>query len=241
MTVQASSVPAKKASVALIRSWPLTLFSSLLFPLLLCLGFWQLHRAGEKAAINAAIDARLSSQPRSIIELGEDLDNYQPVRLHGRYTDEYYLLDNQTRNGRPGYEVLQIFVSGGQRWIINRGWVAAPPQRNELPEIHWPMAAKVITGFLYPVATSDKGRKTTSEKRIQRVNTVFTGRLQLARPDWSIRLTADSDTALVTDWQLLNSPPERHQAYATQWFAMAIALVILWFFTATNLPRKLRE
>lgn len=238
MTVQSSSAPAKASSVALIRNWPLTVLSGLLFPLLLSLGVWQLDRAGEKAALNAAIDARLSLQPRSLSNNSaaepEKLQTYTPVRLLGYYTGEYHLLDNRTRGGRVGYEVLQVFVSAEQRWLVNRGWVEAPPERDRLPEITWPRAAKVVIGFLYPVEETGEEPRVASGRRIQQLDGAFAGSLDLARPRWSIRLSADSDTALVTDWQLINSPPERHRAYAVQWFAMAAALLILWLLAATS-------
>lgn len=241
MTVQITSA---QASVALISNWPLTLLSGLLFPLLLSLGFWQLQRGAEKAAINAVIDARLASQPRTLADNAAELDNLQSytlIRLSGRYTGEYYLLDNRTRNGRAGYEVLQVFASSGQRWLINRGWVVAPPQRDQLPEITWPPADKVVTGFLYPVTETTTTKRFTNDRRIQQIDSAFAGSLDLAQPRWSVRLSADSDTALVTGWQLINSPPERHRAYAVQWFAMAAALLLLWLFAATRLQRLLRK
>lgn len=230
---------AKNASVALIRNWPLTAISGLLLPLLIGLGIWQIQRGGEKAEINAAIDRRLAGQPRAPQQL-EKLHRYTPVRLLGHYTGDHRLLDNRTRNGRVGYELLQVFVSGEQRWLINRGWLPAPADRGKLPEVSWPRAARVITGFLYPVAAGETGAAPAGQ-RIQQLDSAIAGTLDLAEPQWSVRLSADSDTALVTDWQLINSPPQRHYAYAAQWFAMAAALVILWLFAATAIPRLLRR
>ncbi|SHF34351.1 Cytochrome oxidase assembly protein ShyY1 [Microbulbifer donghaiensis] len=240
MTVHTSSVPAKNASVALIRSWPLTLLSGLFLPLLLSLGAWQLQRAAEKAELNAAIDTRLASQPQDPAKL-KHLQAYTPVRLLGFYTDEYQLLDNRTRDGRVGYEVLQVFVAADQRWLVNRGWVEAPAQRDQLPAVSWPLAAKVITGFLYPVPAAADTANPPRDTRIQQLDRSITGSLELQSPQWSIRLSADSDTALVTDWQLINSPPQRHRAYAFQWFAMAAALIVLWLFAATRAPQLLRK
>lgn len=238
------------SSVALIHNWPLTLLCGLMFPLLIGLGIWQLQRAGEKSAINAAIDARLSAQPRRLDEIDKP-KKFTPVRLSGRYTDEYHLLDNRTRSGRIGYEVLQVFESSRQRWLVNRGWLAAPSHRDRLPEVTWPRAAKVLTGFLYPVTDDGEGgeespvrgeggSKKSEERRIQQIDGAFAGSLDLTQPGWSIRLSADSDTALVTDWQLINSPPQRHRAYAAQWFAMAAALLLLWLCAATGLMERIR-
>lgn len=229
-----SGEPSRAASVALIRSWPLTILSVCLLPILLALGNWQLQRAAEKQQMLSDIDGRLAAQPHKISTLGVP-QVYTPVRLLGYYTDEYFYLDNRTRNGRVGYEVLQVFVSGQQRWLINRGWLAADSQRSQLPEITYPLAAKVITGFLYPVSAGGKDAIIGLHARIQEIGTALTENLELAEPNWSIRLSADSDTALVTDWQFVNSSPERHRAYAFQWFSMAGVLIILWLLAATNI------
>ncbi|SDK44204.1 SURF1 family protein [Microbulbifer yueqingensis] len=245
MTVHTNPVRARQlsgsASVAPISNWPLTLFSGLLLPILVALGVWQLQRAEEKQALVSQLDARLSAQPENPAGL-DRLQPYMPVRLQGYFTGEYFYLDNRTRDGRVGYEILQVFVSGKQRWLVNRGWLAAGSSRAELPAVTWPLAAKVVTGFLYPVLPAgEESPAANSGSRIQAVDERLTASLELAQPRWTIRLLADSDTALLTDWQMNNSPPERHRAYAWQWFAMAAALVVLWLLAATRLPVWLRK
>ena len=36
------------------------------------------------------------------------------------------------------------------------------------------------------------------------------------------------------DWPAVNIQPERHEAYAAQWFLMAVALVAVFLFGGTN-------
>ncbi|WP_295802732.1 SURF1 family protein [uncultured Microbulbifer sp.] len=231
----------RAASVAFIRNWPLTILSLCLFPLLLGLGSWQLQRGAEKQQMLDRIDTRLASQPQKIAQLSQ-LEIYTPVRLLGYYTDEYLYLDNRTRNGRAGYEILQVFSSGQQRWLVNRGWLPGKSRRSELPEVAYPRAAKVITGFLYPVGESAAEQPGVAGpgSRIQSLNRKHTAALNLRQPDWHIRISADSDTALTTDWQLINVNPQRHQGYAVQWFSMAAALFILWLLAATNIRSIIR-
>ncbi|UHQ54047.1 SURF1 family protein [Microbulbifer sp. YPW16] len=220
----------------------MTVFSALLLPVLVGLGLWQLDRAAEKRALVTAVDSRLAAQPQDPSQLA-DLQRYIPVRLLGYFTDEYFYLDNRTRSGHVGYEILQVFVSGDRRWLVNRGWLPAERKRSALPEVTWPRAAKVITGFLYPVALAEDEAAASAvagTARIQAVDSRLADTLDLAQPQWTIRLSADSDTALVTDWHLVSSSPARHLAYAWQWFAMAMALVILWLLAATRLPARLR-
>ena len=246
--------PSRAASVAFIRSWPLSLLCLCFFPLLLALGNWQLNRAAEKTLLLDRIDARLSSQPQKIDQLGQ-LQAYTPVRLLGFYTDEYFYLDNRTRNGHVGYEILQVFETGNReqgksRWLINRGWLPAGSHRSELPEVAYPLAAKVITGFIYPSghdseALSGEGKDPAKSieprARIQSLQSIADTNLSLTQAEWHIRLSADSDTALFTDWQLVNTNPQKHQGYAVQWFSMAAALSLLWLLAATNLRQIVRE
>jgi surfeit locus 1 family protein len=42
------------------------------------------------------------------------------------------------------------------------------------------------------------------------------------------------------DWPAVNIAPERHQAYAAQWFLMAAALLAVFTFGGTNLVAWLR-
>lgn len=252
MTVNHTPARSQTASVALIRNWPVTFLSACFLPLLLALGFWQLDRAGEKAAILSVIDARLGAQPRKPADL-ETLQPFTPVRLMGFYTGELLYLDNRTRDGRAGYEVLQVFVSGGERWLVNRGWVPVGEDRSILPAVSWPLAAKWITGFLHPVDENGSaaaavmefeagtGVEPESLRRIQALGADVLAEMNLDETGWTIRLSADSDTALRTGWQFVNSQPERHTGYAVQWFAMAAALCILWLIAATNIPAVLKK
>ncbi|WP_043319824.1 SURF1 family protein [Microbulbifer sp. ARAS458-1] len=238
----------RDASVAFIRNWPVTLLSLCFFPLLLSLGNWQLNRAAEKQQIQDQINGRLSTQPINLtgrVPEPGTLSAYTPVRLLGFYSDEYFLLDNRTRNGRVGYEVLQVFETGSGdaakvRWLINRGWLPASSHRSELPQVSYPLAAKVITGFLYPGSLEGQGL-TNPHSRIQSPRQLSPEQLNVAQPAWQVRLSADSDTAFTTDWQLITSSPQKHTGYAVQWFTMAAALFVLWLLTASNLRQILRE
>ena len=45
---------------------------------------------------------------------------------------------------------------------------------------------------------------------------------------YQVRIDPQSGLAQQTDWVVSVSGPERHQGYAVQWFAMALALTILY-------------
>src|SRR5690606_28900045 len=123
----------------------LVIFAILLLPLLVWLGFWQLERAAEKTAIltelaeRRALPALEASQIKAPPLTNEEPDwRHRQVRLLGRYHPTLqWLLDNRIHEGRPGYEVLTAFeLDAGQGWIlVNRGWLPAPLERSQLPEL----------------------------------------------------------------------------------------------------------
>ncbi|MFC6755229.1 SURF1 family cytochrome oxidase biogenesis protein, partial [Halorubrum tibetense] len=56
-----------------------------------------------------------------------------------------------------------------------------------------------------------------------------------------VQLAPESEGALMTNWPTVNISPMKHQAYAFQWFSMALALVILLLFANTNLLTLLKQ
>ncbi|MCH2222905.1 MAG: SURF1 family protein, partial [Dechloromonas sp.] len=121
--------------------WRITLFVVLLAPFMVGLGFWQLERADEKAALAATFAARNVAPPAPLqtvwqapaVELA-----YLPVRLQGEYLPgKVFLLDNRMHKGKPGYEVFSVLRLQGteQVALVSRGWVRAPLDRTQLPEI----------------------------------------------------------------------------------------------------------
>src|SRR5690554_7517928 len=133
--------------------WRLLMFSGLLLPVLLSLGVWQLNRAEEKQLLLAAWQQQASQADWPEIVSGE-LEKEQPVVLTGWYTEYTWLLDNRTRDGVPGYEVLTLFTPvEGPSLVVNRGWVRGPRTRDQLPEIDTPDGLFTLEGRLddYPV------------------------------------------------------------------------------------------
>jgi cytochrome oxidase assembly protein ShyY1 len=120
--------------------WRLTLFTLVLVPLMTALGFWQLARAEEKAALAEAFESRQKQPPTPLSSAQERAPEalaYLPVELAGHFREgEYFLLDNRTQGGRFGNEVLGVFeLSGSDELVlVNRGWVPADPARLQSPE-----------------------------------------------------------------------------------------------------------
>lgn len=215
-------------------------FAGLFLPLLLALGVWQLQRAGEKAELMEGWQDASAAVPWSGTE-AQRLVTGQPLTLSGHYDRKRWLLDNRTRDGRPGYEVLNLFVTrGGDRVLVNRGWVPAPRLRNQLPEIEVPGGEQQVLGrvsdYPDPPVLTGGGESSGNDwpRRVQALpRDAASAQAGVQLPPVMIRLADGAQPgAFRADWTLELMGPATHYGYALQWFSLAVALVILTVFAS---------
>ena len=238
--------------------WRLTLFSAILLPLLIGLGFWQLERAEEKTRIAAqqAQRAALPAVPLSDLDARAEPHElaYRATEVSGHFHQSAVIyLDNQLRGGRYGVDVLGLFYDrGSDRWaLLNRGWVPADPARRSLPDVPIPsgdmtlrasvyvppgepytLAEEDYSALAWPLLVQDAG-DAALHRALERE---LGGRLF----PQVLRLGAAQPHGFRRDWPLVNSSPERHRAYALQWFTMAAALLLLFVLRCSNIAAVLR-
>ena len=237
--------------------WRITLFALLMLPILVGLGVWQLQRAQEKVSLEASWEARQSQMPSQLSTLWEEPPEalkYLPVILSGEFLEkEYFLLDNRIYEGRFGYEVLGILQldAGDGLALVNRGWVPGDPARLEPPSV--PAVAGrvqllahiyVPPGKPYLLAEQQLGtdwpqllQAVEMDKILPRLEALGGGR---AFP-YSIRIDPGEAGALAVNWQLINVSPDKHRAYAAQWFTMAAVLLGFFLVRSSNLLQTLRS
>lgn len=234
--------------------WRITLFTLLLLPLLISLGFWQLQRAEEKAAIAVAFEAKRHQPPALVMTLDDRSPEalaYLPVKLRGRYrAGQDFLLDNRIQGGRYGNEVLTIFeLESGELALVNRGWIMADPGRQSLPEIPPPPAVAELTGQVYvspgePYLLAEQQLGSEWPRQIQAVDRAKMAASMGLPVDalfpYPVRIDPGQPGALSVDWQVINSSPEKHRGYAVQWFSMAAALALIYILRSTNLWQVIR-
>src|SRR3990167_6231544 len=107
----------------------------------IALGNWQASRAEEKRA--AAVQE-------------------QRLELQGEFVERYtVLVDNKVNRGRPGYHVVQpLRLGDGRHVLVNRGWVAAPAHREQLPQLRTPPGVHEVAGRVlehFPLAYDPSG------------------------------------------------------------------------------------
>lgn len=232
------------------------LLSAAALVLFIQLGRWQWHRAAEKRALADAF-AQGTAQ---IVALGAQplagLPRYTQVRLRGRYDGAHqFLLDNMARDGRAGFEVLTpLRLDDGRLVLVNRGWLPQGVSRAALPDIGITTPASVeLTGRIdhLPVAALAMGRAPPAAGAGWPKLTSFpvsgdladallaagaSGPLEAGQ----VLLGADQPQGYRRDWQPASAgfPPERHMAYAIQWWALAALAAVL--FVVMNLRKRPR-
>ncbi|MCE3253440.1 MAG: hypothetical protein K0Q67_2460 [Cellvibrio sp.] len=222
-----------------IVRWPWVLVNVLAISLLLGLSFWQWQRATEKTKTLARI---ADWQQQGAVDLTRllaiETNNRDglPVNFDGRWlAPRVWLVDNQMVNGRIGYDVVIAVedvaaAKDSAALLVNLGWIAAPLQREFLPEIHIPQRLPVrgifrtdIKGVLLGTNIENKG---VWPMRIQQVD-IKSLSTYLNRPLVEGLAYQEKSSPFLLHYRPVVLPPERHKAYAVQWFLLALAVLII--------------
>ena len=119
------------------------------------LGVWQLGRAKQKDAMLAASQQVLAQ--RHALPLSAASDPARAVAYDWAGGSGHFpqaaavLLDNQTRDGRPGIRAYRVFVpdAGGVPLLVELGWLPLPGNR-QLPAIGTIPGPVQLAGLLAP-------------------------------------------------------------------------------------------
>ena len=213
-----------------------------IFPLLIGLGFWQLHRAEEKRILVNKQDLgemTAALQLSTTSEDNVDLNRYKKVEVAGQYDDiQQFLIDNQISNGKAGYYVMTpLIIEGGTKAVlINRGWIPLNQGRSILPDVHIEQVNGIIKGRInrFPsVGLKLPGADEPSKNWPSVVQVIDSKKVskRLGYPifDFQIELDRESPGGFKSEWQ--NSQvllPEQHTAYAIQWFGLAFTVTVIF-------------
>lgn len=222
--------------------WP-TVVTVLLLPVLIALGIWQLHRADYKRGLLAQYAQMTTLAPLPLNQFVADgraaaLPRYRHVQARGYYNaDQQVLLQDMQNGDQVGYQVLTplVLVPGGQVVLVNRGFVARIPGAKTLPDVNVSSNPRTVTGILgilpvpgirlgKPLVPAGWPKVILYPTHALLVQLYGPGLLQPV-----LQLDANQPDGFVRDWKPdIGFPPVRHDAYAIQWFALALALMIIW-------------
>ena len=216
---------------------------------MISLGLWQLDRAEFKDNLQYKIEQRKSLLPAVIDELPKSMDErrYLPVKFKGEFdTQHSFLLDNKTLKGKVGYHVFTpVKVSNSKAVLVSRGFVAIGRTRAQLPDIKTPEGRVDFNGLLdmppsRALVLADNVNQLTSWpvvlqyvdlKEISQI-------LGYEIYDMVFWLNEDEVGSLQYDLPVLNLNATKNNGYAFQWFAMTLALFIIYIAVNTKSINK---
>lgn len=198
--------------------------------LFVSLGNWQSRRAAEKRDLAVALDRAARAAPIELPAGAVDLI-HQRVAARGKFIAERtVLLDNRLRGGRPGYEVVTPLRIGDSTWhvLVNRGWVAAPASRDQLPELRTPAGETRIDGIaLERIAHALEPQPSSGKVRQNLDVPAFGAETGLQLLPFVIEQHSDSGDGLVREWPRPDLGIEKHESYSLQWYSFAALAVVL--------------
>jgi surfeit locus 1 family protein len=204
--------------------------------LFVALGNWQSRRADEKLAAQRRIDALATAAPARLPTTLVAASEYagRRVTVRGEYVSRHSVyIDNRVHKGVAGYHIVTPFrIEGADLHVlVNRGWVAAGPRRDRLPEVVAVPGPQTIAGLAvvpggraYELAPDAAPGPVRQQLVIERIGAETGLRLQ----PLVVQLTSDAKDGLVRAWERPDAGVNTHRAYALQWYALALLTAIIY-------------
>lgn len=228
-----------------------TIVFLLILPILLRLGFWQIDRAEEKRDLIELFKKQNESGPlyiKGFIDKDEKL-NYRLAKIDGHYISEKQIfVDNKVYQGKTGLHVMTPFKLKNSEYsvLINRGWVPMVIDRLSLPKIKTTENVLSLSGKIKVV-----GKKVFTVGNQFQSNEGWPALIQwinfkdiekksgLKLLPYIFLLDEKEQSGYVRNWKPVVMQPEKSTSYAVQWFALALALCII--YVVVNLKESKSE
>ena len=222
-----------------------TLVTVLLLYIMVSLGLWQAERAEFKDTLQQKIIKRKKLSPVTLDELPASSESrrYYPVNFMGEFDVQHsFLLDNITYNGVVGYHVFTpLKVNDYKTILVNRGFVTQGKTREHLPDVDAPAGKIEISGLL----DFSPSRTLLLAENVQDISRwpVVLQYVDLAEInqllgyelyDMVLWLDPDQSASFQYDLPVLNLNAAKNSGYAFQWFAMSLALFIIYIVVNTK-------
>lgn len=214
------------------------LFVIFFFCLMCELGVWQLHRYHYKKTLLQEFQERSNEPSKPFLSLTNPASMpFQPAVVKGTYLNQLTLLiQNQFYHDQLGYDVITPFQIQGRKQLllVDRGWIPKP-NGNQNVQIENINGQQEIAGY---IKLLDEYHFTLGKNTLEQVaKPIVMQKIDVKELSqithasfypFILRLNASQPNGFVRDWTIVTVMPERHMAYAVQWFAMAIALFIAY-------------
>jgi cytochrome oxidase assembly protein ShyY1 len=227
-------------------------FTVLVFSALVKLGFWQNSRALEKEQRLAQIEKLSAQKPISLSQVltlsnnGNSLNkiNDFPVYIEGIFDEgQVFLLDNQVSKGRLGYRVYQVAETSKHAVLVSLGWVQGSIDRQEIPNVSALSGQYKFKGHIRLIEVGIQLEEQVFSQaswplRVQQIELdKFSSLINRELLPFVIYLDEGEQIGFEKNWQPIVMPPEKHRAYAFQWFSLAIAWLLLMLWAKFNVSK----
>jgi len=211
------------------------------------LGFWQLDRMRQRAAINAGLLSRMEAEPVLLEQAPRDTSGwlFRHVTLSGQLDGQRSIvLPGHAFRGAPGVHLLTpLRLSNGTAVLVNRGWLpAADGATVDLGQFAAD-APITATGLVLAFPAERRTRRRVALPPSTSSSDISFRRVWFAMDEAALRrqfpyelgriqvqlLPGDSAAELPVRLPAPALDPGPHLGYAIQWFSFAIIGVVGWF------------
>ena len=198
------------------------------------LGFWQLQRMAQK---QQRLDSITEKQQKETVGLLTALQLNDPrdvdVNFTGNVDNQHLILvDNQVVDSQVGFDVIAPVLTNVGWILVNFGWVAAPNLTRTLPSVEVAAGESHLRGKISepslnpfvrdPASVNQTFPALVQQVSVPRIQQMLDRKLQ----PYVIELTGE-DSVFERRYTPGVMPPEKHLGYAIQWFALAVAAVVV--------------
>ncbi|WP_395057944.1 SURF1 family protein [Polaromonas sp.] len=226
----------------------LTVATVLMVTLTFSLGQWQVRRAAQKEALQAAIDAqkRLPALDVRALLATENIADvmHREAVLQGTWLAAHTVyLDNRPMDGKSGFWVVTplLLADSQQAVLVQRGWVPRDfTDRTRLPDVGTPEGQVRVSGRMAPPPSKLYEFAGAASGRIRQNLDLpaFSAETGVLLLPVSLLQTGAASEGLLRNWAAPNTGVDKHHGYAFQWFALCALLVGLYVWFQLVLPRR---
>ncbi len=204
------------------------------------LGFWQLDRAQQK---QSRIDSLKKTKSEVLHSLDlvnrESMAEFSRIELATELAENSsILIENKIQNGSLGYHVLNLVrdLKSGRFVLVNRGWIDGNASRNEWPRVKLPEYYWTISGRVYKINPEILSKDANIENQANLIRlpvldvsllTRLEKRFNINIKPFLIRLDSETENTFDVNWVWNGVKPEKHLAYAFQWFGLSFTFLIV--------------
>jgi len=213
-----------------------TIFYIIFGSIFVFLGFWQIERGAEKDQIVSNFEEAQMKQP---LPISNNSKKWDRVYVNGALDkSKTIFIDNTIYKGALGYKVVApLILDMDEIILVDFGWTKQPERRGDVKTVEISSNQNIsVTGVLEQpelgLVLSDElfsssWPKISQSKSIDALQELFDEKIYpfILLSDFR----KDSDLTYIKP-VVTNMPPVKHYGYAGQWFAMFIALTIMYIY-----------